>query len=266
MTGADARAARTATVVETSAVIAGACALALTSPWPLGARFGPGPVFDTNDALFGIWRIGWLARTLVTDPAHLFDANIFFPHTNTLAFSESTVALGVAAVPTYWLSGNALAAHNSVLLLAFATSAVAAYYLAKHLTGSRSAAAIAAILFADCPYVFGRISHIQLLFTAGLPMSLLATHRFMDAPSRSRGVALGCALFLTSATCGYYGVFAGLSVGFAWIFYAVSRSHWRRADYWTGGVIAAGTWAILMFPLYWPHSRLRQGQLARTLD
>ena len=30
------------------------------------------------DALFGVWRVAWIAHQLRRDPAHLFDANIFY--------------------------------------------------------------------------------------------------------------------------------------------------------------------------------------------
>jgi hypothetical protein len=257
---------RRTTRVEIIAVVAGACLFAAASTYPLVAMFGSGGRFENNDAYFSVWRVAWMARTLVLDPAHVFDANIFAPHTNTLAYSESTVGLGILAAPVYWTTGNPVAAHNAVVLFAFALSGVCAYSLARRLTNSLPAAVISAILFAGCPYVFGRLSHIHLLFTAGLPLTLLAFHRWIDQPTRARAVALGLALFATSATSGYYGIFAGVMIAFAWVFYAVSRSRWRVVGHWTGGLIAAGTWALLMLPLYWPHWLLRQNQFQRSLD
>src|SRR5436190_752238 len=32
-----------------------------------------------GDALFSVWRLAWVAHQLRTDPARLFDANIFYP-------------------------------------------------------------------------------------------------------------------------------------------------------------------------------------------
>src|SRR5438046_10690572 len=32
-----------------------------------------------NDAEWTVWVLGWVAHAIVTDPAHLFDANINFP-------------------------------------------------------------------------------------------------------------------------------------------------------------------------------------------
>ncbi len=53
----------------------------------------------------------------------------------------------------------------------------------RRLTGDGGAAATASILFAFCPYVFAHTAHIQLLMVAGIPLSLLAFHRLVDAPS-----------------------------------------------------------------------------------
>ena len=49
--------------------------------WRLPGTHLPGH----SDALFSIWRLSWIAHAMARDPSHLFDANIFYPHTRTLA-------------------------------------------------------------------------------------------------------------------------------------------------------------------------------------
>ena len=65
-------------------------------------RHGSGARAGTDaDGQFSIWNIAWVARTIVVDPLHLFDANIFSPHKTTLAYSEANLlpgALGAAGV------------------------------------------------------------------------------------------------------------------------------------------------------------------------
>ena len=57
--------------------------------------------FDTlgrirsGDGKFSIWNIGWIGHALLTDPAELYNANIFHPHTGTLAYSELNLVAGV---------------------------------------------------------------------------------------------------------------------------------------------------------------------------
>ena len=41
---------------------------------------------DTNDGRFSIWNVAWIDHAVTTDPSHLLDANIFHPHTGTLAY------------------------------------------------------------------------------------------------------------------------------------------------------------------------------------
>jgi len=152
--------------------------------------------------------VSWVARTLVVDPRHMFDANIFYPHTGTLAYSEPNLGAGILAIPVYWTTGNPYAAHNFVVVLTFVMSAVAMYYLVRHLTADRRAAVIAAICFAYCPYVIARLPHVHLLMTAGLPLAMLALHRLAERPTLQRGSVLGLVVAAEALACGYYAVFA----------------------------------------------------------
>src|SRR5262245_47756688 len=88
--------------------------------YPVIARIGRVGRSDTADGRLSIWNVAWVSRTLVVDPAHLFDANIFFPHRGTLAYSENNFGAGVLALPAYWTTGgNPYAALNVAVLLAF---------------------------------------------------------------------------------------------------------------------------------------------------
>ena len=147
---------REAALVATLAVVT---AVALT--YPLAFQLGDGGRVDSEDGLFSIWNVAWVARTIVADPADLFHANIFYPHRNALAFSEANLVAGLMAVPPYWLTRNPYTAHNTVVLWSFMLSLVGAYLLVRRLTGSRSAAAVSGVLFAFCPFVFARSAHIQ---------------------------------------------------------------------------------------------------------
>src|SRR4029077_13097441 len=158
---------------------------------PLAFHLGTVGRIDNGDGQLSIWNVAWVARTLVVDPLHVFDANIFYPRRWTLAYSETNLGAGALPVPVYWATRNPYAAHNFVLLLSFVLSATGMYYLTRYLMNDRRAAVVGAICFAYCPYVFAHLPHIQLLMTAGLPFSLLAFHRLADRPGAGRGAALG---------------------------------------------------------------------------
>src|SRR5215210_3625586 len=47
------------------------------------------PFVDVGDPVLLRWSLSWSAHTIFRDPLHLFDANIFWPHGSTLAYTDS---------------------------------------------------------------------------------------------------------------------------------------------------------------------------------
>lgn len=257
--------------VAAVALLSSVAAVVLT--WPLALHLGSVGRVDQADGQFSIWNVAWVARTLVVDPLHVFDANIFFPHRWTLAYSENNLGAGLLAIPAYWLSGrNPYAAHNVVVLLGLAVSASGAYALARHLLGrddaaSRSGAAVAGIAFAFCPYVFAHTAHIQLLMTAGLPWAMLAVHRVAEAPGLRRGGVLGLAMAAEAICCGYYGIFLILMVGYATLVIASLRRWWTNAQFWGAIGVAALVALAIVTPVFIPYLRLQRVEgFARPLQ
>ena len=82
---------------ELAVVLIAAGLLTALMTWPLAAKMGSIARVDNGDGQFSIWNVAWVARTLVLDPLHVFDANIFYPHKNTLAYSESNLGAGALA-------------------------------------------------------------------------------------------------------------------------------------------------------------------------
>ena len=253
-----------------NACLVGAIALLLTivMTWPFAPRVFSAGRTDSGDGMYSVWNVAWVAHALVANPLHLYDANIYAPHRRTLSFSEPNIGAGLLAVPFYWSSGrNPHVAHNAVLLLAFVLTLVGTYSLVRHLSGDRGAAAVAAAAFAFCPYVFSHIPHIQLLMTAGIPFSLLAMHHFVAGPTAGRAIVLGLVLAAQALSCGYYGIFAGLLVGYGLIFYGVSRQGWREPRYWLGGALAAAVSIAVVLPFFLPYLALaRDAGFSRSLE
>jgi hypothetical protein len=245
-----------------------ALALAIVMTWPLAAGFGSlGKVrSDDADGMYAIWNVAWVSRTLTADPAHLFDANIFYPHRWTLAFSELNLVAGIVGIPGWLMTRNPLVAHNSALLFAFASSVLGAWLLARRLSGSAAAALVAGVVYGFCPYFFAHSSHIQLLMGGGIPLSLLMLHRLVDAPSARRGAALGLVLAAQALACAYYGIFAGLMVGYATIFLGVSRGIWRQPRYWSAIGIGADVAVACVVPFFIPFLKIQEGGFYRTLE
>ncbi|HKT82144.1 MAG TPA: hypothetical protein VJP86_18070 [Vicinamibacterales bacterium] len=238
--------------IELALVLAGFGLLAAAITYPLLFHLGSigYKAYQVGDAQYSIWNVAWVAHALLTDPRHVLDANIFYPHPRTLIFSEANLAAGALAVPVYFVSHNPFAAHNSVVLLSFVLSGTGTYYLVRYLVADRRAAVVAGISFALCPYVFGHLPHIQLLMTAGIPFSLLAFHRLADRPSVGRGATLGVAMGLQGLACAYYAVFVAVLIGYAVLFTAMSERMWRERRYWLAVLAAAVVSSAIVLPLF----------------
>ena len=244
---------------EFAAVIAVSAVLTAALTYPIAFKLGRSGRVDNGDGQLSIWNVAWVARTLVVDPRHVFDANIFYPHRGTLAYSENNLGAGAMAIPAYWLTGgNPYAAHNSVVLLAFILTATGTYYLVRYLTLDRRAAAVSAICFAFCPYLFAHTAHIQLLMLAGLPLCMLAFHRMADRPTPARGAALGAVMAAQALCCGYYGVFVMLMIGFSVLAVGALRRRWTDRPYWTAVAIAAMVAIVIVVPVFLPYLSLQR--------
>ena len=159
--------------------------------------------------------------------------------------------------PVWWASRNPYLVHNVAVLLGFILAELGMYLLVRHLTGNRGASAVAAVGYGFCPFVFSHLPHIQLLMTAGLPVSLLALHRLVERPSVPRSLVLGLVIAIQALACGYYGVYAGLMVASGVIFYAATRGLWRQPRFWGLVSMAAATSVLVVLPFFVPYLSLK---------
>ncbi|MEO6222004.1 MAG: hypothetical protein ABIP90_02055 [Vicinamibacterales bacterium] len=240
--------------------------LAVLLTWPLAARLGSAGRLDSGDARHGTWNVAWVAHALTTDPTSLFDANIFYPHRGTLAYSEANIVAGIVAAPVWIATKNPYASFNAVVLLAFAAAALSAFLLVRVLEGSRLGATIAGLTYGFSPYMFAHVPHIQLLMTFGPALSMAAMHHFTKAPSVRRGALLGLALAVTGLACAYYGIFAALATGVGLFWDLVTQRRSRNAQFWIGIAVAAGMVLLIVGPFFMPYLSVRDAGFERSLN
>ena len=78
-------------------------ALAVLHTWPLASELGTLSRHDNADAVLNEWIVAWTAHVLPREPWRLFDAPIFYPEPNTLAFSEHLIVQSLMGAPLIWL-------------------------------------------------------------------------------------------------------------------------------------------------------------------
>jgi hypothetical protein len=181
-------------------------ALTAVMTFPQVLRMTDG-VHDPGDPLMVTWVLAWVAHQLPIAPAHIFDANIFYPERNTLAYSETLLVPGLIAAPLHWLGMAPILVYNLVFLSGFALSGVGVALLVRRLTGNTGAAIVAGIVFAFPPYRIDHYAHLQLQQTQFIPLAMWAFHRLLDTGRTRDGVLLGVCTACQMLSCMYYGLF-----------------------------------------------------------
>ena len=232
--------------------------LAIAHTWPLAARPAVHSRVDNDDYSLNVWAVDWVARTLPTDPVHLFDANIFHPARLTLAYSEPLILQGALAMPAVPLEMDPVATFNIVLMAGLALSGWAFALMVHRETGSWLAGVVAGSAAAFNAHTLVRLVHIQALHLELVPLVFVALDRLLATGRTAYAAALGASVAAQATASIYLLVFTGWAVVCAWI---ARVSEWRHrirsAAVWT--LIAGGTCALLLLPIIWPYA-----QLART--
>jgi len=73
--------------------------LAIIMTYPLCLNLAESLPGDIGDPLLNTWILAWDGHALMQNPAGLFDANIFFPRPNTLAYSEHMLSTALSVLP-----------------------------------------------------------------------------------------------------------------------------------------------------------------------
>lgn len=194
-------------------------ALSILMTWPLARHLGDG-LPGLGDALLQAWLIAWDVHALATAPAAVWDAPIFYPYPDTLAFHDSHLLLSALTAPLTWATGEPLLAHNLLVLLSFALSGWAVYLLVRDtLSGAGPwPAFVAGAAFAFCAYRFAHITQLNLLQTPWMVFALLFLRRLLRPRAEGGGRladALLCGLFAAAQalTALYYAYFAAALLG-----------------------------------------------------
>ncbi len=186
------------------AIAAGFILLSLWVTWPLVLHLDEALPGDLGDPLLNTWILGWDADRLRHGLAGLWNAPIFFPYRNTLAFSEHLLGIGVPVAPIVWLTGRPFVAYNVAFVASFALAAIGMWRLARRLTGREDAAILAGAIFAFAPARLGQIGHLQVLMSGWMPLALLGLHRYFETGSRLALAAFTAVFIVQGLSNGYY--------------------------------------------------------------
>lgn len=251
---------RRATVRLELAALALFVVLAVFQTWPLASAPGTYCRNDNGDAVLNEWIVAWVAHQIVTDPVHLFDANIFYPERRTLAYSEHMLPQALIAAPALWNGASPVLAFNLALLAGFVLTGWAMAHVVRKWTGSWTAGMVAGSLAAFNAHTLTRLGHLQAQHLEFLPLALLALDRLLQTPRVRHALTLAAWFALQALTSGYFLLFSAVAM--------VSAAAVRPAE-WVGRharktvpllLLAAGVAGLVLLPFLLPYWWVREEQ------
>ena len=212
---------------------------------------------DLGDPVLYIWGLSWGGHAILTQPLHLFSANIFWPHPLTFAYTDNLLNLAAPFGLVRLLGGSWALALNLTMIGLLVLSQAATYLLAHWLTGRRDAAVLAAIAFTFSSFLYVHLGHTQLLELGLFPLCFYLLFRLLEERRLRWAVLLGVAnvAMLTGALyyAAIYAVCVVVMVG-GWLVLH-RRDLSRRLVH---GFLVVGAITLLAVPTLVPYAQLDQ--------
>jgi hypothetical protein len=179
---------------ELIAVTAIYAVLTVVMAYPFSLSPGSLVLADAPDTHLYLWTLAWDAYAFLHQPILIFDANIYHPFPNTLAYSENLIGTALFAAPIIWLTGDVVLAMNLAALLTCVLCGSGAYFLARRLGLHPYAAFICGVVFAFAPPRFFRMGQLHMTAVQWIPFTLAFLHSYFEH-GRRRDLLFALACF-----------------------------------------------------------------------
>lgn len=181
--------------------------------WPLIMHIGT--YSEGGDAMFNAWTLNRNHHCLLRDGCPDYtNANIYFPHEDTMLYSETQLSTGLVSLPLFLVNKNPVLIYNIMTILSFLLAGWFMYLLAKRLSkGNEIISILSALVFEFAPIKIAAISHLQNLSIFYLPLIFLLMLKFVDTKRKRWLVLLLVAMSLQFYASWYQMVFVLIGVG-----------------------------------------------------
>ena len=194
-------------------VFVGYVALTVALTYPLSFHAADHVMSHGTDTNLFIWTIAWDVHAFVHHPLSIFDANIFYPFRDTLAFSENLIGSAAFGAPVIWVTHNPVLAMNVAALVTVPLCALGAFVLARRVGIGTAGAVIAGLVYGFSPPRFFRLDQLHLTSVEWIPFSLAYASTYATG-GRARDLRIAIAFFVMQAlTSGHGAVFLALALG-----------------------------------------------------
>jgi hypothetical protein len=219
------------------------------------------------DTRLFLWTLSWDVHALVTEPLRLFQANIFFPEPDTLAYSEHLLGSALLGAPWLLATGNPVLALNAVLLISCVGSGAGMYFLARRLGVGVAGALAAGTIFAFAPPRFFRLGQLHLATVLWMPFCLGFLHQYASGGARRHLITAAVLFTLQALSGGQTGLFLLMASTGLLVYLSVFGRLRPRGKIMRDLAIAFGLVVILNLPFLLPYLRVQQeAGLRRSLE
>lgn len=167
--------------------------------WPMVV--GPDAIWSVGRDFFqNSWNLWWVDRAFEGGEPLLRTDRLFHPQGTSLAFHTLSLATTLPAWALMKVFGLSVGtAYVVVFLAAFPMSAMGAWLLARHLSGSAAAAFVTGVFFAFNPYHTAMVTQLNNVQFQWLPLAVLGVVLVLEGRGWGAVLLAGVA----TALCGY---------------------------------------------------------------
>lgn len=201
------------------------------------------------------WALSWNSHALATHPTGVFQAPIFWPNPDTLAYTDTLLLLAPPFALIRALGGSWELGVNLLTITLLFLSLVITYSLVRRLTARTDAAILAAVAFTYSSYSLGHYGHLHLLLLGQFSLGFLLTFKLLEEPRWQTALWLG--LLNVSFCLGslYYALAWAVCLGTVLVIRLVTRRARLGAAMWRS-LVVMGLVSLLAAPVFIPYVRL----------
>lgn len=182
--------------------------LSIFYTWPLVLHLS-NTVTNSGDPLFYAWNLSHNLQALPLGIQSIMNTNIFYPTTNTLAFSDTLFTQTLLTLPLLMYTQNPILVQNIYIIFSFILACIGTYVLAREFNVTRVGAVVAGILFAFSYPRLGQMSHMSIASSFLLPFFFWRIIKFFTTTTIPNALLCVLTFLLLLGSTIYFGIISG---------------------------------------------------------
>jgi hypothetical protein len=212
-----------------------------------------------GDSLESVYIVAWNVHQFFRAPAHLFDANLLFPHGRALAFTDHRLLPSLAVAPVVWATGNPVLATNVAVGLACLLAALGGRRLGAVLGLPPVAAWAAGALYGFHTYQINEGPRLNIVAHGFIAFALAELVLYLTTGEPRRAARTAFFMLLQGLSSNYHLLYGALVIALVVLgaLAARPRAVARRLPVLAAASLAA---ALLFAPVALPYVRSAREQ------